>query len=507
MSRTLSQYNKILQDPVEFISRLKIVDKKGKLIPLKPNAEQIKIIGALDTGSDTLILKPRQIGSSTIVCAYFFWKAYTAEDPITLAILSHKLASSKHLLEISKRFYNNLPEALKIGLSVDNTTEFRFSNGAGIIAVSAEGKGGLRSFTCSALHISEYAFAENPEELKATAIAALNSGQLVIESTANYYNDALHQEVMRYERGQAEYNYLFFPWYDHTEYHTPIAKNNEVEWTEEEIEIKKTFELNFNQLWWRRKKIEKIGFDKFTREYPTSLEEAYRQIGNSYFTSGDLKEVTVIQVEPIDAIILEEPKPDDRYAMGVDVAAGVNRDYSVIQILSKMSYQPVAIFRSNQISPVDLAEVIFDLSQRYNDALTLIESNNYGNVVINELKHMGFRKFWVDEEGRDWQTTGKSKTFMFENLKTLVRSGYIRGIDNITFAEIRSLQVNEKGMIIIPDNLSSHGDNAVALSLASVCIEGVKLPRETYLPDWIKAGRANNIINKSGVSVATYRRY
>ncbi len=496
-----------MADPIEFISRLKIVDKKGKLTNLKPNAEQIKIVEALHTGSDTLILKPRQIGSSTIVCAYFFWKAYTAEDPITLAILSHKLASSKHLLEISKRFYNNLPDALKIGLIVDNTTEFRFTNGAGIIAVSAEGKGGLRSFTCSALHISEYAFAENPEELKATAIAALNSGQLVIESTANYYNDALHQEVMRYERGQAEYNYLFFPWYDHTEYHTPIAKNNDVEWTEEELELKKEFDLNFNQLWWRRKKIEKIGLDKFTREYPTTLEEAYRQIGNSYFTQTDLKEVDVISVEPIEAVVFEEPKPDDRYAMGVDVGAGVNRDYSVIQVLSKMSYQPVAIFRSNRISPVELAEVIFDLSERYNEATALIESNNYGNVVINELKHMGFKKFWYDEEGKDWLTTGKSKTFMFENLKTLIRNGYIRCIDNITFAEIRSLQVNEKGNIIIPDNLSSHGDNAVALSLASVCIEGVKLPRETYLPAWIKTGKAANVINKSGVAVANYRRY
>ncbi len=179
----------------------------------------------------------------------------------------------------------------------------------------------------------------------------------------------------------------------------------------------------------------------------------------------------------------------------------------IIQVLSKMSYQPVAIFRSNRISPVELAEVIFDLSERYNEATALIESNNYGNVVINELKHMGFKKFWYDEEGKDWLTTGKSKTFMFENLKTLIRNGYIRCIDNITFAEIRSLQVNEKGNIIIPDNLSSHGDNAVALSLASVCIEGVKLPRETYLPAWIKTGKAANVINKSGVAVANYRRY
>jgi hypothetical protein len=61
------------------------------------------------------------------------------------------------------------------------------------------------------LHISEYAFAPNPEELKATALNALNSGQLIIESTANYFNDALHQEWIKATRGEAAWKQLFFP--------------------------------------------------------------------------------------------------------------------------------------------------------------------------------------------------------------------------------------------------------------------------------------------------------
>ena len=147
---------RLIADPVQFISRLKIVDKRGKLIRLIPNEEQIKIITALENGGDTLILKGRQIGSSTIVSAYLFWKAYTSTEPVSIAILSHKLASSKHLLEIHKTFYNNLPAFLQRPLSVENTTEIKFADsGASIIAVSAEGKGGLRSFTCSYLHISE----------------------------------------------------------------------------------------------------------------------------------------------------------------------------------------------------------------------------------------------------------------------------------------------------------------------------------------------------------------
>ena len=54
--------HKLFNDPLQFISRLKIVNKKGKLIYLKPTEEQIKIVEALHAGDSTLILKPRQIG-------------------------------------------------------------------------------------------------------------------------------------------------------------------------------------------------------------------------------------------------------------------------------------------------------------------------------------------------------------------------------------------------------------------------------------------------------------
>ena len=509
-TKTKNRLLATLRDPVKFISGLKIVDKKGKLCFLRPNEEQIKIIEALHEGKDTIVLKPRQIGSSTIICAFFFWKAFVSEDPSTFIILSHKLQSSKHLLNIHKTFYYHLPDFLQKAkpLAVNNTTEMRFEgSGAGVVAASSSDRGGLRSFSVSGLHISEYAFAEDAEELKATAIAALNDGQLVMESTANYYNDAMHQEVMKVQRGQVDWNFLFFPWFEHTKYRMPLNKQTKFELTNEEQALKEKFNLHDHQVWWRRKQIEKIGEDKFSREYPVSVEDAYKQIGNSYFTQKDLEKVEVVKVDNGEWVVFEEPKPDDRYAIGVDVAAGVGRDYSVIYVISKTTYQPVLVYRDNKVNPVALAEVIIDVAGNYNDALVLVESNNYGNVVINEMRNLGFRKFWCNPEGKDWTTTLKSKTFMFENLKTLIRNGYIRNLDNVVFAEIRSLQVNEKGHIIIPDNLASHGDNAVALALCSVCLENVKLPKTTYLPDWIKEEKKARTLRSAGVSVGQHRRY
>ena len=497
-----------IADPVLFISRLKIVNKAGKLVRLEPNQEQIKIIKSLSTGEDTLILKGRQIGSSTIVSAFLFWKWYVSTEPMTIAILSHKLASSKHLLEIHKTFYNNLPTFLKRPLEVNNTTEMSFADsGSSIIAVSAEGKGGLRSFTCSFLHISEYAFAPNPEELKATALSALNDGQLVIESTANYFNDALHQEVIRHERGEAKWNYLFFPWFEHEAYREDLPEDEEIEWTPHELELKTKYDLTDEQLWWRRNKLGKMGNkQKFAREFPAEIEDAYSISGNVYLTRDDFENIEVVSVEPREASVFYEPSPDDRYCIGVDVSAGIGRDWSVIYVLSKKTYQPVLIYRSNEVSPVYLAERIMDFATEYNNALVLVESNNYGNVVLNELSHLGYRNLWK-EDGKDWITTIKSKTAMFENLKNLIQNGYIQMLDNIVYSELRAITLDDKGQIILSNQNGAHSDSAVALALAYMAIEKVKLKEVAYLPQWIQSRKAERIINNAGAGAMKHRRY
>ena len=78
---------RVFSNPFEFIQRLRIVNKSGRVVPLTLNAEQVEIINALEEGRDTLVLKPRQIGSSTVVCAYMFWKAYTEKGAITSMVV------------------------------------------------------------------------------------------------------------------------------------------------------------------------------------------------------------------------------------------------------------------------------------------------------------------------------------------------------------------------------------------------------------------------------------
>lgn len=86
--------------------------------------------------------------------------------------------------------------------------------------------------------------------------------------------------------------------------------------------------------------------------------------------------------------IYEEPIPGVLYVIGVDSSTGVGKDYCVIQVLkitSKDEYEQVAVYANNQIKYEQFAVVIDTISREYNNALMIIESNDVGTQVLEEL--------------------------------------------------------------------------------------------------------------------------
>ena len=492
----------ILSDPYKFISRLKIKSKHGKLIPLRLNYEQLKVLEALITGKNVLIIKDRQTGISTIVRAFFFYKTYISKYPISCAVISHKKDSADHLHKMDKTFYLNLPKPLRRELSSETNRTLVFADTkASISSHTAGGDGGLRSFTFTDLHISEFAFIKDADELLATAHSAVNDGQVVIESTANYTGDPLHQEILKVLSGESDFILLQFWWWQHAEYSLPAPSTFQL--NESETELQQQYDLTINQLYWRRKQIAKIGLEKFKREYPACIEDAFAQTGNSYYTAYDLQHIQPIQIEASkEHNIFIGPNQSDSYALGVDVASGRGRDYSVIQVLSKKTYQPVAMYRSNSVDPINLAKQIFSISTTYGGAKTLIESNNWGLPVLNELKHMGFTNLWKDDNGKDWETNMRTKLILHEELKAAISEGVIYQLDSITFNELKLLVLDDRGLApTIPSNSLGHGDAVIALALAYQCLKSVSLSIRPYLPEWIKTKRLNDFKAKGTMGV------
>jgi len=466
----------IISDPIMFCSRLTIIDKRGRPTKLRLRSEQIQIIEALAAGDDTLVLKPRQIGSTTAVAAYFFWRWFTAPDPQTYISLSHKLASSKHILDIQRRFYNSLPRALHRPLCVDNTTTMTLADtGATLMAASAEGKGGLRSFTATGLHISEFAFTPHAEELKATAIAALNGGQLCIESTANHFGDPLHREIELWDAQQVDWNFLFFPWTAHEEYS---------EEPPDDFETDGELDLSRGQQFWMSKMMGKLGQSKFRREYPLSVDDAYAQTDGAWIPALMLKDIQTVKLET-EGGQLAKLDHNDRYAIGVDTGAGTGGDYSTCVTISVITGQVVDIRRSNTHTPTEWAAVVADRSSFWKNAKVLTESNGtWGGVIITELKHMGI-PLWKDNDGKDWITNASTKPKMLEELKDKLSTNGITILDSWTVGELRAFKVDDRGNPFCPRNGIHHGDTVIALALALQCAQKVSVPDRPYLPDWI----------------------
>jgi hypothetical protein len=55
--------------------------------------------------------------------------------------------------------------------------------------------------------------------------------------------------------------------------------------------------------------------------------------------------------------------------------------------------------------------------------------------------------------------------------------------------------------------MASHGDNVVALCLACMCLNSLRLSNKTFLPDWIGSRKADTIRRNKGASVGNHRRY
>lgn len=489
----MSLIDQLCEDAITFIERLMIIDKQGKLVRLKLNSEQRAVVLSLLEGNNLVVVKARQLGITTVVTAFFFWLSYISKDTISCVSLSHKRDSSDEIFRKYSNYYDCLPRLLQKMLAKRTSSSLRLQGtGSSITAFTAGGKGGLRSFTVTRAHISELCFYDDPDELLSTVLAALNGNQIIIESTAKQYGDAMHSLVDKTQRGElpGSWKLLFFPWQEHEEYQTEPPEDFLA--TEYEQELATLYGLSDAQLYWRRSKIQEMGLSKFKTEYPACLEDVFSQKGDAYYTESDMENLETIPLPAQETNYIHQPDKNDRYAVGVDVASGVGKDYSVIVVLSKRYSKPVYIFRSKDISTSSLAMKIQAISVEYNNAKVLVESNNWGLPVLNELKHLGFTNLWKDN-GADWTTTTKSKLLMHEELKEAIRTSKLNQLDYITVTELRSLALNDSGLA--PESVrtaTGHSDNVIALGLAWQCLKTVPAP-QSAVDNMLQASRINKL--------------
>lgn len=342
-----------------------------------------------------LVLKARQMGSTTYNCAEYFHKTIWTEhtnsiivgpDDDTSAFVYNMYSSALDFLPwwMKPRIKSRTTgESIEFDERDEQMRSARPGLKSWIYADNARKPSGVgRSKTFGRALLTELAFWNNGSQLSKSLFPTMNTanGFYIMESTANGRNDFWHNLWRRAEAGKVDWHPIFIPFYrrDKT-YSMPILKtevfvvNTDEKEMRERIFKKESFLVKDETFkWMRNKKEEFVATDgddtMFSQEYTSEAEESFQASAITAFPRGIIRKFTKRTMNPVwsgeisydwnqgrpklnlhecsekDNIpypetenrfhVWEKPVRGCKYTVGVDVSlGGEGGDYSCVQVV------------------------------------------------------------------------------------------------------------------------------------------------------------------------------
>ncbi len=416
-----------------------------------------------------ITLKARQIGWTTLVAAYTFWKASFNED-WACVFLSATERDAVQILNKVVYGFKRLPEwMLKRGprRTNDNRQEFFLANGSEIVSLPSK-ENPARGRTVNLVIVDEWAFLENPDEAWASIEPITDvGGRCIGLSTANGWGNFFHQMWVGASTGSGTgslFTPLFFPW--------DARPDRNANWYEQKRETLPEWQLH--------------------QEYPANEHEAFLKSGNPVFDVDALS-----KIQPRNAVtrgylvrhakqwvefregrhgelsILSRPNPGHAYVVGSDVAEGLEHgDYSAAYVIDLNEGEIAAIWHGHT-DPDLFGEVLYDLGVYYGVPLIGCEYNNHGISTNLRLRDLGYPNIYFawtyDERGRKqnkkigWHTNRATRPLMIDELAMDLRNGSLGGLDKHTIGELMTFVRDDKGRMAG----SPFDDRVIALAIAN----------------------------------------
>ena len=349
-------------DPVYFAKQhVKIVSLDEGLVPFQPYDFQEKLIKNFHENRFNICKMPRQTGKSTTSVSYLLHYA-VFNDNVNIGILANKAATARDLLGRLQTAYENLPKWMQQGIISWNKGSLELENGSRILAASTSASA-VRGMSFNILFLDEFAFVPNhiADSFFASVYPTITSGKstkVIMVSTPHgmnhfyrYWHDA--------ERGKNEY--------------VPT----EVHWSE----------VPGRDDVWREQTIANTSEQQFKIEFECEF------LGSVDTLISPSKLRTLVYENPITRSagldIYEDPIKGHDYLMTVDVARGVNADYSafILVDITEFPHRIVGKFRNNEIKPMLFPNVIWEIAKKYNNAFILCEVNDIGDQVASIIHY------------------------------------------------------------------------------------------------------------------------
>jgi len=352
-----NEYLKCAKDPVYFMKRYCVIQhpQRGK-IPFHLYPFQEKCVTEFKNHDYNIILKSRQLGISTLTAGYSLWMMIFQNDKNVLVIAT-KQDVAKNLVTKVRIMHTGLPSWLKGNTIEDNKLSLRLANGSQIKAISSGGDAG-RSEALSLLVLDEAAFIDRIDDIWASSQQTLaTGGRAIILSTPNGVGNFFHQQWMKAEAQENNFNTIRLHWSLHPE-------RDQV---------------------WRTLQDDLLGAKMAAQECDCD----FLSSGNSvvdfetleYYKQTHIKEPIEKRGTDGNYWIWEQCDFSRDYMVVADVARGDSSDYSAFHVFDVETVTQVAEFKGH-VSTKEFGNMLVNVATEYNDALLVIENANVGWAAI-----------------------------------------------------------------------------------------------------------------------------
>ena len=360
--KQVKEFLKCSTDPIYFIRKyIKIVSLDEGIIPFNMYDFQEEMVDRFHHNRFNIAKLPRQSGKSTVVTSYLLWYVIF-NDNVNVAILANKAPTAREMLGRLQLSYENLPKWMQQGIIGWNKGSVELENGSRLLASSTSASA-VRGMSFNIIFLDEFAFVPNniAEQFFASVYPTISSGKntkVIIISTPhgmNMYYKIWHDA----ERKKNEYIT--------TDVHWSQVPGRDADWKEQTIA--NTSEAQFRV--------------EFECEFLGSVD--------TLISASKLR--LMVYEDPITTQngldVYEDPQKEHQYTITVDVARGIDGDYSAFTVFdtSTVPYKLVAKYRNNQIKPLLFPDIIHRVAKSYNHAYVLIEVNDVGAQVADILQY------------------------------------------------------------------------------------------------------------------------
>lgn len=340
---------------------------EGKM-KIKLHSYQKRILRSLRDNRFVCLLASRQVGKTTLMTIYALWIACFFEDQRILVVANKELTA----INIFKRIrlaYEKLPNYLKPGTVEYGKTSMALGNGSSI-GISTTSSDAGRGDSCNVLILDELAFIDNHlvEQFWSSVYPIISSSKkskIFVASTPNGTGNLFHELYT----GAIEF------------------KND---WKAEKVDW---WEFPGRDEVWKENTIRTLGSrEVFDQEFGN----VFLQAGESALDEKLFEDMKAECMEPRFVfeqgkyLLWDEPNKDHIYVAGVDISEGVGQAASVVQILDLTDLREikqVAIYHDTLISPYNFTAKVYEILQHWGSPLAMIERNNCGAQVVDQLKN------------------------------------------------------------------------------------------------------------------------